>query len=96
MEPEPAPPPSPTSGGTRGCGASAYSTSFQIGGAIVSAVVSAVVTSQTGSATDPASLLGGFRPAIAVATLVAGLGVVIALTGIRRPAAPVPAMASVR
>ena len=78
----------------QGLASGLVSTSFQVGGAIVLAVVSAVVTSQTGSATDPAALLDGFRPAIAVAALVAGLGLVIALTGIRRPAAPVPAMAS--
>jgi len=78
----------------QGLASGLVSTSFQVGGAVVLAVISAVVTSQTGSATDPASLLDGFRPAIAVATLVAALGLVIAFTGVRRPAAPVPAMAS--
>ena len=44
--------------------------------------VSAIVTSQTGSATDPASLLDGYRPALAVVTLVAALGLLVGFTGI--------------
>ena len=78
----------------QGLASGLVSTSFQVGGAVVLAVVSAVVTSQTGSATDASSLLDGFRPAIGVATLVAALGLLVALTGIRRsPGAPVPAVA---
>jgi hypothetical protein len=71
------------------------STSFQVGGAVVLALMSAIVTAETGSATDPASLLAGYRPALGVVTLVAMLGLIVALTGIggsRRPA-PVPALA---
>jgi EmrB/QacA subfamily drug resistance transporter len=78
----------------QGLASGLVSTSFQVGGAIVLAVVSAVVTSQTGSATDASSLLDGFRPAIAVTTLVAALGLVVAFSGIRRPPAPVPAVAT--
>ena len=78
----------------QGLASGLVSTSFQVGGAVVLAVVSAVVTSQTGSATDASSLLDGFRPAIGVATLVAALGLLVALTGIRRsPGAPVPSVA---
>jgi nitrate/nitrite transporter NarK len=79
----------------QGLASGLVSTSFQVGGAIVLAVVSAIVTSETGSATDAASLLDGYRPAIAVVTLVSALGLVVALTGIvRRRTAPVPAMAT--
>jgi MFS family permease len=72
----------------QGLASGLVSTSFQVGGAIVLAVVSAVVTSRTGSATDAASMLDGFRPALGVATLVAALGLAVALSGAarRRPA----------
>jgi MFS family permease len=66
----------------QGLASGLVSTSFQVGGAVVLAVVSAIVTSQTGSATDAASLLDGYRPAIAVVTLVAALGLLVGLTGI--------------
>jgi MFS family permease len=77
----------------QGLASGLVSTSFQVGGAVVLALVSAVVTSRTGSATDPASLLDGYRPAIALVTLVAMLGLLVALTGITagRRRAPVPA-----
>ena len=65
----------------QGLASGLVSTSFQVGGAVVLAVVSAVVTSQTGSATDAASLLDGYRPALAVVTLVAALGLIVGLTG---------------
>jgi MFS family permease len=77
----------------QGLASGLVSTSFQVGGAVVLAIVSAVVTSQTGSATDPASLLDGYRPALAVVTLVAGLGLLVGLTGILRRE-PEPAIAS--
>jgi MFS family permease len=71
----------------QGLASGLVSTSFQVGGAIVLAVVSAIVTSETGSATDPASLLDGYRPALGVVTLVSVLGLVVALSGTlwRRP-----------
>jgi hypothetical protein len=57
--------------------------------------VGAIVTALTGSATDAASLLDGYRPALGVVTLVAALGLIVALTGVgaSRRRAPVPALA---
>ena len=79
----------------QGLASGLVSTSFQVGGAVVLALVSAVVTAQTGSATDAASLLDGFRPAVGLVTLVAMLGLLVALTGVTsaRRTAPVPALA---
>jgi MFS family permease len=77
----------------QGLASGLVSTSFQVGGAVVLAIVSAVVTSETGSATDAASLLDGYRPALAVVTLVAGLGLLVAFGGILRRR-PQPALAS--
>jgi EmrB/QacA subfamily drug resistance transporter len=76
----------------QGLASGLVSTSFQVGGAIVLAVVSAIVTSQTGSATDPASLLDGYRPALVVVTLVAALGLLVGLVGTLR-SRPEPALA---
>jgi predicted MFS family arabinose efflux permease len=77
----------------QGLASGLVSTSFQVGGAVVLAVVSAIVTSETGSATDPASLLDGYRPALAVVTLVAGLGLLVGLAGTLRRR-PEPVLAS--
>jgi nitrate/nitrite transporter NarK len=79
----------------QGLASGLVSTSFQVGGAVVLAVVSAIVTSQTGTATDAASLLDGFRPALGVVTLVAVIGLIVALTGMRwQRREPAPAMAT--
>ena len=43
--------------------------------------MTAVVTANTGAATDTASVLDGFRPAIAVVTGVAFIGLAVALAG---------------
>jgi MFS family permease len=77
----------------QGLASGLVSTSFQVGGAVVLAVVSAIVTSETGSATDAASLLDGYRPALAVVTLVAALGLVVGLIGTLRRR-PEPILAS--
>jgi EmrB/QacA subfamily drug resistance transporter len=53
-------------------------TSGQIGGAIVLAVVSAVLSSQAGTRPDAASLLDATRPALAIVTGVAILGLAAA------------------
>jgi MFS family permease len=57
-------------------------TSFQLGGAVVLAIVTAVVTSQAGANGTPSQVLDAFRPGLAVATGVAGLGLAVALSGL--------------
>jgi len=57
-------------------------TSIQLGGAIGLAVVTAVVTSQAGAGGSPSDVLDAFRPGLAVATGVAGLGLLLALSGL--------------
>jgi MFS family permease len=78
----------------QGLASGLVSTSFQVGGAICLAVVSAVVTSQTGSDGGAAAALDGYRPAIGVATLVAALGLTVALSGVVRPRRPLPELAT--
>jgi EmrB/QacA subfamily drug resistance transporter len=58
----------------QGLASGLVSTSFQLGGAVVLAVVTAVITAGSNGASDPQSLLDGFRPALAVVTGVAVLG----------------------
>ncbi|MBA3262596.1 MAG: MFS transporter [Thermoleophilaceae bacterium] len=65
----------------QGLASGLVNTSFQVGGALGLAIVTAVVSANTGTATDAASMLDGFRPAIAVVTGVAALGVAVALAG---------------
>jgi MFS family permease len=71
----------------QGLASGLVNTSFQIGGAVVLAVVTAVVSANA----DAGSLVDGFRPAIAVVTGVAVLGVAIALSGLVRREAPAAA-----
>jgi MFS family permease len=72
----------------QGLASGLLNTSFQLGGAIGLAIVSAVVTSQTRGSSSPAAMLHGFRPGIAVATVIGLLGLVVALSGwVSRPAA---------
>jgi sugar phosphate permease len=66
----------------QGLASGLVSTSGQLGAAVGLAAVSAVVTSRTGSATDAASMLNGFRPGIAVAAGIGLLGLIVALTGL--------------
>jgi MFS family permease len=68
----------------QGLASGLVSTSFQVGGAVTLAVVSAVVTSQTGPGNSASSLLDGYRPALGVVTLVAALGLAVALSGTGR------------
>src|SRR3954453_21270944 len=60
-------------------------TSFQFGGALALAVVAAVVNPNTGTGSSPEALLEGFKPALIVPLIVAGLGIIavapIALRG---------------
>jgi EmrB/QacA subfamily drug resistance transporter len=67
----------------QGLASGLVNTSFQVGGAIGLAIVTAVVSANSGSGADAASLLDGFRPAIAVVTGIAVLGLAIALAGTR-------------
>ncbi|GIH13053.1 MFS transporter [Rugosimonospora africana] len=62
-------------------------TSGQLGGAIVLAAVTAVVTahSQHGPV-SAAQTLASFRPGLVLVSLIGGLGLLVALTGLRRPA----------
>jgi MFS family permease len=74
----------------QGLAASLFQTSFQVGGAIVLAVVTAVV--EAGGAntlTSPAAVLSAYRPALYLITGVAALGLLAAVPGLRRGAAPV-------
>ncbi|HKS47056.1 MAG TPA: MFS transporter [Amycolatopsis sp.] len=72
-------------------------TSLQIGGAIGLAVVTAVLTANGGGRSSAAGLLKGLAPALAVVTVIATLGLLVALTGVvrRRSEAvePVPVVA---
>ncbi|WP_116051540.1 MFS transporter [Amycolatopsis palatopharyngis] len=58
-------------------------TSLQVGGAIGLAVVSAVLTANGGAETSAESLLAGFAPALTVVTIIAVLGLLVALSGLR-------------
>ncbi|WP_344975774.1 MFS transporter [Streptosporangium fragile] len=62
----------------QGLASGLLNTSGQVGGAVVLAVVTAVLTSSTSA--DP---IDGFRAAIAVSGILAAVGLVIALTGLR-------------
>ncbi len=70
--------------GEQGLAGGLVTTSFQFGGALVLAVVTAVAEGSGSPGADPAGLLDGHRPAVAVSLLVALLGV--AATGARRRA----------
>jgi MFS family permease len=82
----------------QGLASGLVNTSFQVGGAIGLAIVTAVVSSNTGSGTDAASLLDGFKPGLAVVAAVSVLGLTVALAGVlagarerRLAVAPAPA-----
>ncbi|MEU1876896.1 MFS transporter [Streptosporangium sp. NPDC020072] len=64
----------------QGLASGLLNTSGQVGGAIVLAVVTAVLTSNTG-----ANPLDAFRAAITVSAILAVVGLLVALTGLRRP-----------
>jgi MFS family permease len=72
-------------------------TSFQVGGAIVLAIVTAVIDARGADRAISAGTLAAYRPALAVITGVALLGLAVTLTGLRaprpRPAAPAPEVA---
>jgi sugar phosphate permease len=68
-------------------------TSFQVGGAIVLAVVTAVIDTRGADHVISAHALAAYRPALAVITGVAVLGLGVTLTGLRSPR-PRPAPAA--
>jgi MFS family permease len=81
----------------QGLASGLVNTSFQVGGAVVLAIVTAVVSANAGAGAEGAALLDGLRPAIAVVTGVAAIGLVVAYAGVRiaeratsAAAAPVP------
>jgi EmrB/QacA subfamily drug resistance transporter len=59
-------------------------TSFQFGGALVLAIATAVDNAYAGTGTSPQALLDGFKPAIVVSVIVAGVGALV--MAVRRPA----------
>jgi EmrB/QacA subfamily drug resistance transporter len=63
-------------------------TSGQVGGALVLAIVTAVVTGYGGPEASASALLAGFRPALAVISGVAVLGLLVALSGLVRRRSP--------
>src|SRR5690348_7870461 len=60
-------------------------TSFQVGGAIVLAVITAVIDARGADHAISAHALAAYRPALAVITGIAVLGLGVALTGLRSP-----------
>jgi len=69
----------------QGLAASLFQTSFQVGGAVVLAVVTAVVdASGAAGPVSPAATLAAYRPALVLITIVAGIGTLTALSGLRR------------
>lgn len=58
-------------------------TSLQVGGAVGLAVVSAVLTANGGAKSSAEALLAGFAPALVVVTIIAVLGLLVALSGLR-------------
>ncbi len=71
----------------QGLAASLFQTSFQVGGAVVLAVVTAIVDAGGASKViSPAATLNAYRPALVVITVIAGIGMLVALSGLRRRA----------
>jgi predicted MFS family arabinose efflux permease len=76
----------------QGLASSLFQTSFQVGGALVLAIVTAVVDAGGGaSLSTPTATLAAYRPALFLITGVAAAGALVAISGLRRGAAPAPA-----
>ena len=72
----------------QGLAASLFQTSFQVGGAVVLAVVTAVVDAGGASKVlSPAATVSAYRPALILITVIAAVGMLVALSGLRRKAA---------
>ena len=73
----------------QGLAAGLLNTSGQVGGAVVLAVVTAVVdASGAAGLVSPAATLAAYRPALVLITIVAGIGTLTALSGLRRISRP--------
>jgi MFS family permease len=78
----------------QGLAASLFQTSFQVGGALVLAVVTAVIEAGgAGGTAGPAATLAAYRPALFLITGVAAAGALVAISGLRPGARPVPVAA---
>jgi MFS family permease len=72
----------------QGLAASLFQTSFQVGGAVVLAIVTAVVDAGGASKViSPAATVSAYRPALVLITVIAAVGMLVALSGLRRRAA---------
>jgi MFS transporter len=80
-------------GHEQGLASGIFQTSFQVGGAVVLAIITAVIDARGADHAVSASTLAAYRPALAVITGVAVLGLGVALTGLRAPR-PRPALAA--
>jgi sugar phosphate permease len=68
----------------QGLAASLFQTSFQVGGAVVLAIVTAVVDAGgAGRLASAPATLAAYRPALILITVVAAIGALVALSGLR-------------
>ncbi|MEU4097622.1 hypothetical protein [Streptomyces sp. NPDC026673] len=67
-------------GHERGLAGGPLNTSMQIGGAIGLAIVTAVLTAGHGGESGPKTLLAGFTPAMITVTVLAAVGLLVALS----------------
>jgi MFS family permease len=78
----------------QGLAASLFQTSFQVGGAVVLAIVTAVVDAGGASRlTSASATLAAYRPALALITGIAALGMLVALSGLRGRKTPQASLA---
>src|SRR5580693_2751849 len=69
----------------QGLAASLFQTSFQVGGAVVLAIVTAVVDAGgAGQLVSASATLAAYRPALGLITGIAAIGMLVALSGLRR------------
>jgi predicted MFS family arabinose efflux permease len=69
----------------QGLAASLFQTSFQVGGAVVLAIVTAVVDAGgAGQLVSAPATLAAYRPALGLITGIAAIGMLVALSGLRR------------
>jgi len=62
-----------------------FQTSFQVGGAVVLAIVTAVVDAGgAGQLVSASATLAAYRPALGLITGIAAIGMLVALSGLRR------------